>query len=116
MWHAITKADLAKEHVSSLQKIVSEASNINFSGAGKAFIPLASLACGRKDAISNQEQTSTVCIFIIQWNLCIVVTLGPIFYGYNIEGGCIIEVHNTLAICTLGPDKVALLERLAAIE
>ena len=30
--------------------------------------------------------------------------------------GCIIEVHNTLAICTLGSNKAALLERLAAIE
>ena len=39
----------------------------------------------------------------------------PTFYGCIIEGGCIIEVHNTLAICTLGPNKVALLERLAAI-
>ena len=45
-----------------------------------------------------------------------MVTLGPTFYGCIIEGGCIIEVHNTLAICTLGPTKVALLERLAAIE
>ena len=33
-----------------------------------------------------------------------------------IEGGYIIEVHNTLAICTLGSNKVALLERLAAVE
>ena len=40
-----------------------------------------------------------------------MVTFGPIFYG------CIIEVHNTLAVCTVGPNnKVALLERLAAIE
>ena len=53
---------------------------------------------------------------LVQWNLCIVVTLGPTFCGCIIEGGCIIEVHNTLAICTLGPNKVALLERLAAIE
>ena len=51
----------------------------------------------------------------LQWSLCIVVTLGPTFCGCNIEGGCIIEFHNTLAICTLGPNKVALLERLAAI-
>ena len=40
---------------------------------------------------------------LLQWNLCIVVTLGPTFYG------CIIEVRNTLAICALGPSKVALL-------
>ena len=52
----------------------------------------------------------------VQWNLYIVVTLGPTFCGCIIEGGCIIEVHNTLAVCTLGPNKVALLERLAAIE
>ena len=52
----------------------------------------------------------------IRWNLCIVVTLGPTFCGCIMEGGCIIEVYNTLAICTLGPNKVALLERLAAIE
>ena len=52
----------------------------------------------------------------VQWNLCIVVTLGPTFCGCIIEGGCIIEVRNTLAICTLGPNQVALLERLAAIE
>ena len=51
----------------------------------------------------------------IQRNLCIEVTLGPTFNGCIIEGGCIIEVHNTLAICTLGPNKVALLERLAAL-
>ena len=47
----------------------------------------------------------------LQWNLHIVVTLGPVFSGCIIEGGCIIEVHNTLAICTSGPNKVALLER-----
>ena len=52
----------------------------------------------------------------LQWNHCIVATLGPTFYGWIIEGGCIIEVHNTLAICTLGPNKVASIERLAAIE
>ena len=46
---------------------------------------------------------------LLQWNLCIVVTLGPTFYGCIIEGGCIIEVRNTLAICALGPSKVALL-------
>ena len=48
---------------------------------------------------------------LVQWNLCIVVTLGPTFCGCIIEGGCIIEVHNTLAMCTLGPNKVALIER-----
>ena len=54
---------------------------------------------------------------VLQWNLCIVVTLGPTIYGcIIIEGGCIIEVHDTLAVCTLGPNKVALLGRLAAIE
>ena len=53
----------------------------------------------------------------MQWNLYIVVTLGPAFCGCNIEGGCIVEVHNTLAVCTctLGPNKVALIERLAAL-
>ena len=54
-------------------------------------------------------------LFPVQWNLCIVVTLGPTFYGCNIEGGCIIEAHNTLAIYTVGPKKVALQERLAAV-
>ena len=43
----------------------------------------------------------------VQWNLCIVVTLGPAFYGCIIEGGCITEVHNTSIIRTLGPNKVA---------
>ena len=47
----------------------------------------------------------------IQWNLYNVVTLGPTFYGCNIEDGCIIQVHNVLAICTVGPIKVALIER-----
>ena len=34
------------------------------------------------------------------------------FYGCNIEGGCIIEVHNTLTVCTLGPNEVTLIEML----
>ena len=48
---------------------------------------------------------------LLQWNLCIVVTLRPTFYGCIIEGGCITEVHNTSTICTLGPNKVTLIER-----
>ena len=64
--------------------------------------------------IFSSRSLATWYIYV-QLNLCIVVTLGPTFYGCNIEGGCIIEVHNTLATCTLGPNKVALLERLAAL-
>ena len=52
--------------------------------------------------------------------LATLSTVEPLYCGHPwanilIEGGCIIEVHNTLAICILGPNKVALLERLAAI-
>ena len=47
----------------------------------------------------------------IQWNFYTVVTVGPTFCGFNIDGGCTIVVHNTLAICTMVPIKVALIER-----
>ena len=68
---------------------------------------------------------------LLQWNLCIVVafvTVEPLYCGrpwanilwLHYRGWL---VHNTLATCTLGevhntlgPNKVALLERLAAIE
>ena len=66
-------------------------------------------------AHTTEEMSALYSSVWVQWNLYTAVTLGPAFCGCNIEGGCIIEVHNTLAICTLGPNKVALLERLAAL-
>ena len=55
------------------------------------------------------------CRTTVQWNLYNAVTLGPTFYGCNLEGGCIIEVHSALAICTLRPNKVALIREVAAL-
>ena len=52
-----------------------------------------------------------VCEYTVLWS-----PSGQHFVAALIEGGCITEVHNTLVICTMGPNKVALLERLAAIE
>ena len=55
------------------------------------------------------------CSVHVRWNLYIVVALGPAFCGCNIEGGCIIEVHNSLAVMYVGTQRGGLTREVAAL-